>query len=69
MDTHAHSADHGSRSAVRRLLIAVDRSLAAAREVQQARAALERESSRGLRLCGVPDEREDGKASGAVTIA
>jgi hypothetical protein len=51
--------DPRTRKAVRRLLIAVDRSVEANREVEKARAALERESSRSLRLCGVSDERDD----------
>jgi hypothetical protein len=51
--------DPRTRNAVRRLLIAVDRSVEANREVEKARAALERESSRSLRLCGVEQERDE----------
>jgi hypothetical protein len=51
-----------ARRAVRRLLDAVDRALAAAREVQAARAALDREAGRGrLRIVSQPSEARDGE--------
>jgi hypothetical protein len=51
--------DRRTCSAVRRLLVAVDRSVEAVREVEKARAALERESTRSLRLYCVPDDRNN----------
>jgi hypothetical protein len=56
------TADRSVRLAVRRLLDAVDRALAAAREVEAARAALDREALRAPRLRAVPAEREDTDA-------
>jgi hypothetical protein len=52
--------DPRTRNAVRRLLVAVDRSVEANREIEKARAALERESNRKLRLCGVSDDGGEG---------
>jgi hypothetical protein len=40
----------------------VDRALAAAREVETARAALDKEAQRTLRLRAVPPETEDSDA-------
>jgi hypothetical protein len=53
------------RSAVRRLLDAVDRALAAAREVEAARTALDRAASppRRLRVVTGPNESESPDAS------
>jgi len=49
-----------TRRTVRRLLQAIDRALAAVREVAAARDALEREALRKPRLSIVPGESEDG---------
>jgi hypothetical protein len=46
MTEDTHHTDHRTRRAVRRLLDAVDRALAAAREVAEARAALDEEARR-----------------------
>jgi hypothetical protein len=51
--------DHRCRLAVRRLLDAVDRALAAAREVAAARAALDRAALRTPRLRALPMESEN----------
>jgi hypothetical protein len=51
--------DSGSRRAVRRLLTAIDRALAAAREVEMARAALDRAVVRQPELRVITGERED----------
>jgi hypothetical protein len=50
MQGAAVTVDRRTQSAVRRLLVAVDRSVEAAREVEKARAALDRVSERPLRL-------------------
>jgi hypothetical protein len=51
-------ATPGARRAIRRLLRALDALLAAAREAQLARAALDRAASRTGRLRIVPQEEE-----------
>jgi hypothetical protein len=51
-----------TRLAVRRFLDAIDRALAAAREVARARAALDRETDRTGRLRIVLREHEDSDA-------
>jgi hypothetical protein len=54
--------DRRARLAVRRLLDAVDLALAAAREVEAARAALDKAARRPPRLRAVPSEREQSDA-------
>jgi hypothetical protein len=53
------SSDTAPRRAVRRLLDALDRAVAAAREVELARAALDRAARRKPDLHVVAGERED----------
>jgi hypothetical protein len=62
MSNASKTPDGRVRSAVRRLLDAVDRALAAAREVEAARAALDRVASppRRLRVVAGPNESEAG---------
>jgi hypothetical protein len=51
------------RRAVRHLMAGIDRALTAAREIEQARAALDRAANRQPRLRVVPaEEREDNLA-------
>jgi hypothetical protein len=50
MNAPKNARHSGARLAVRRLFDAIDRALAAAREVEQARADLDRETSRTVRL-------------------
>jgi hypothetical protein len=56
MSSFPATFDRRTRAAVQRLFVALDRSVEASREVERARAALERESNRKLRLVGVPDD-------------
>ena len=51
-----------ARDAARRLFDALDRHARTGREVERARAALDRATERRLRLCGVPDERRESEA-------
>jgi hypothetical protein len=58
MNEPLHPENRRARRAVRRLLDAVDRAVAAAREIEAARAALAREAQRTPRLRAIPGPKE-----------